>query len=348
VKTSEDMGRRVDVYFTDLLQEMRAVPGVQAIATTTTMPFGSGTGSNTVEPEGYVAKEEELLDAERHFVSGNYFDVLKITPVAGRTFTDADDRIDAEKTIIVDENFARRFWPDRRWIDRHVTFWNTTYRVVGVVPHVVEHDVRGEKDEIRFYVPGRQALSSDGDLLIHTRGDPAAMMAVVRDRLWKIDPDISITSMMPMRERIAGSVADYRYRMRLMVAFAALAALFSVLGVYGVTSRSVAHRRQELGIRLALGARRGAVLSHVQNGGQRLAVIGGLAGLGASFYLSRLMQSMLWGVPATDGATFVGIGVAVLVMCIIGTLQPAVRAARLDPMVALRDEPSGRSQAGRR
>ena len=339
VKNSNDMGLKVDAYFTALLQELRGVPGIEAVATTTSMPFSSRSGSGPVEPEGYVAAPDEIIDAEWHFISGNYFSVLEIAALEGRTFVDADNRLDGEKTMVVDENFARRFWPDRRWLDRHVTMWGTTYRVIGVVPHVVQRDVRGEKNDVRFYIPGRQAVSSDGDLLIRTQGDPSALMAAVRNRLWQYDPDIAITSMMPMRERIAGTVADYRYRMRLMVAFAGLAAMFSVLGVYGITNRSVAHRTQELGIRLALGARRTTVLSHVLGGGVRLALFGGVAGLALSFYLVRLVQSMLWGVPATDVTTFVAIGVAVVVMCVIGTLQPALRASRLDPMVALRNTP---------
>jgi putative ABC transport system permease protein len=336
VRNSDDMAKRVDVYFAGLMDQVRALPGVSAVATTSSLPFTTSSGSNTVEPEGYTPSTGELLDAQRHFVSGNYFDVMQIRPIAGRTFTTAEDRPDADKVIVVDEHFAKRFWPDGRGVDRHVSFWDNTYRVVGVVPDVIEHDVRGEKDEIRFYVPGRQVVGGDGDLLIRTAGDPSLLISQVRSRLWEFDPDISITSIMPMRERITGTLAEYRYRMRLMLAFACLAALFSVLGVYGITNRSVARRTQELGIRLALGARPRTVLSHVLSGGVRLAIIGGAVGLAVSFYAARLLQSMLWGVPAADPVTFGGIAVGVVLLCILATLAPARRASKLDPMMALR------------
>jgi hypothetical protein len=289
-----------------------------------------------VEPEGYQPAEGELIDTARRFVTGNYFDVLRIRPMRGRAFEMADENPGAEPVMVVTDAFARHFWPEGRWLDRRVGFREVSYRVVGVIADTREHDLRGDRDRYKFYVPARRPGDIGDNLLIRTALPAQQLLPMVRERIWAVDPGIVIEDAMPMRDRIARSLAGDRYRMRLMTAYSVAAALFALLGIYGVMTRAVARRRQELGLRLALGAQPGRVFSIVLGGAVRMGVLGVACGIGLALLATRVMESLIWGVPRLDPLTNAAAGGLLLGLTLLAALVPAYRAARVEPMRAIR------------
>jgi predicted permease len=330
-ESDAEFSARLNAYTAGLRRSIESVAGVEEVALTSNMPYSGDRAISAIQVEGY----EPAAGAPR-FVSGNYFATMQIPALQGRLLTPQDDRADAEPVMVVTDRFARHFWGDGDWLNHSVSFWETTYRVVGVIADTREHDLRGDEDRHKYYVAAASASNSADNLIIRTGAEPEALMPALRDRIWTMDPTLVLTDMRIMRERISGSIASYRYRMRLMVGFSGIAALFCLLGIYGVMSRSVARRRQELGIRVALGAERGRILSLVLGDGLRIGVLGTSLGLFAAYAATRMLETMLWGVPATDPVTFAVIAGLLLVLAVAASLLPARRAAAVEPMATLR------------
>lgn len=334
--SSELAGTQMRAYLARLLEEVRTTPGVESVALSSDMPYSGDRGTNPVEPEGYEPAPGEVIDAARRFVSGNYFEVMRIPALEGRLISSADDRPDAERVMVVSDRFAKRFWPDGRWLNRRVVFWNETYRVIGVIADTREHDLRGDTDALKFYVPDRGERNLGDNLLIRASIPAGTMVPALRARIWSVDRSIVIADAMPMRERIAGTLAEDRYRTRLMVAFSAMAALFSLLGVYGVMNRAVARRRREIGMRVALGAQRGRILSLVLGEAGRIGALGALLGVAGALLATRVMENLVWGVPRLDPVTYAGAAVVLLALTLAAALAPAHRAAGVEPIRAIR------------
>jgi putative ABC transport system permease protein len=278
-----------------------------------------------------------VLDAGRRFVSGSYFDVMRVVPLQGRVLGPADARPGAERVMVVTDRFARRFWPGGRWVGRTVGFWRDRYRVVGVVADTREHDLRGDEDRFKFYVPARSLAEVGDNLLLRTTAPAARLVPMLRQRVWAVDPAIVIEDAMPMRDRIARSLAEDRYRTRLMTAFSLAAALFSLLGIYGVMSRAVARRRHELGLRAALGAPRERILALVLRDAARIGALGALLGVALALATSRALERMIWGVPRLDPLTYVAAAAVLLALSLAAALVPARRAAGVDVTRIIRD-----------
>jgi predicted permease len=323
-------------YVARLAEAVRGIPGVTGVAMTSDMPYSPDRGTNTVQPEGYVPAPGEVTDAGRRFVSGSYFAVMGIAAAQGRVLGPADDRADAERVMVVTDAFARHFWPDGRWVGRTVGFWDDTYRVVGVIAETREHDLRGDDDKFKFYVSGRGWGDAGSNLLLRTRVPAAQLVPVLRERIWAMDRSVVIEDAMPMTERIGRSLAEDRYRTRLMVAFSVAAAVFALLGVYGVMSRAVVRRRHELGVRSALGAQRRALLSLVLGDAARIGALGAASGIVVALAASRALERLLWGVPRLDPLTYVGAAAALLALSLAASLVPARRAGNVDPVTTLR------------
>ncbi|HEU4631464.1 MAG TPA: ADOP family duplicated permease [Gemmatimonadaceae bacterium] len=324
-------------YVRELTEGVRTIPGVSDVALSSDMPYSGDRGTNPVEPEGYQPAPGEVVDAARRFVTGNYFDVMRIRPVQGRLLTAADARPDAERVMVVTDAFARHFWPDGRWLDRQVGFWGDTYRVVGVIADTREHDLRGDDDRYKFYVPALDPATAADNLLIRTRLSAAQLVPALRERVWRIDRSIVVEDALPMPERIARSLADDRYRMRLMTAFSLAAALFSLLGIYGVTSRAVVRRRRELGLRVALGAPRGRILGLVLGEAARVGTVGVLLGVALALVATRVLAGLVWGVPRLDPLTYGAAALLLLALTLAAALGPARRAAGVEPMRVIRN-----------
>jgi putative ABC transport system permease protein len=330
---------RFDQYHAELETALRRVPGVAAVGITSSLPYSGDRAGNGIEPEGYVPSPGEVVVASRYTVSANYMDLMRMRIVEGRGFTAADDRADAAKVTIVTENLARRFWPGESPLGRDITFWGGTFTIVGVVADVRDRSL-SEGDDVRYYMPRRQLPGQGGSFVLRAAAsiDPLSLASDLRRAVWSVDPAVPVTSVMLLTERIADSLSEQRYRARLMGVFGVLAVLLSTLGIYGVTGSAVASRTREIGVRSALGQPRGGALALVLRQGVMLALAGVAAGLLAGVAAARVLASFLYDTRTADPLTLALVALALTVLAGLASLAPSLRAARIEPIVALRSE----------
>ncbi|MGH7556112.1 MAG: ABC transporter permease, partial [Longimicrobiales bacterium] len=331
-------GARFDQYFDAMTRALSAIPGVQAVGLTSAPPFSGGRGNNDIELEGYTPAPGEIVLGERYTVSANYMDVMRMRIVEGRAFTAADDRPAAAKVTVVTEHLAQQYFPGRSAVGRWLRFWGGTYTIVGVVADVRDRSLEG--DELaRYYMTRLERGGQGGHFVLRvSTPDPASLADDVRASLLAHDPDVAITAIAPLTQRIHDSLIEQRFRMRLMLFFATLAGGFAVLGIYRVTSRTVASRTREIGIRVALGARRSSVMAVVIRQGVRLATLGVLIGLLAAVAVGRIAASFFYGTEGLDPLTLVLMGALLTALAGLASFAPSLRAASIDPVVALRSD----------
>jgi putative ABC transport system permease protein len=324
----------IAAFYDRVADELATLPGVTGVALTSNLPLSPDRSNNDVQLEGY----DEAVIAERRFVSAEYFDVMSIPIVEGRTFNRDEDRAGVPGAVIISEGLARRAYPDGSAIGRRLRYWGERETIiVGVAADIHDEDVQNQTS-YAFYVPRRQAGQASGTFVMRTSVDPASLNGAVRQRVRGVHDAIAIIAVQPLSELVADQIANERYRARLVSVFGLLAALFSVMGVYGVTSRGVAARTRELGIRMALGARPASVLGLVVRQALRMGAIGAAAGIVISLIATRSLEAYLWGVARTDLLTLMAIAVTLGAASVVAALVPARRAARVDPQTALRTE----------
>ncbi len=344
---------KVVTFFHDFLDRVRGIPGVTKAGAVSLLPVQPGVNSsgstfveNTRAHGLQVFMGYRYIEADRRFTPPYYFSTLQIPLVSGRYFTAADNE-SAPLVAVVDDTFARRFWPGEDPIGQHIANsipdsnppapqWRT---VVGVVGHVSNKTLDTQGRE-QAYFPQSQANFAvrSMSLVVRTPLSPAAIAGAVRGQLSAMDPSLPLYEIKTMDEQVQDSVSQRRFNMALLVAFGLLALLLAAIGTYGVLSYSVGQRTAEIGIRLALGAHRADILKMVVGDGLRLAAIGLCVGIVAALVLTRFMSALLYGVGAIDPATFAGAAVVLTAMALLAAYLPARRATRIDPMVALRDE----------
>jgi putative ABC transport system permease protein len=293
----------------------------------------------TVEGQG---EQEQAANPYSNYeaISPNYFRTMSIPFIKGRDFND-QDRGDEEKSVIVSESMARRYWPDQEPLGKRIKFGKPDSKspwleVVGVVK-----DGRyREWDATRFdiYAPYLQKAQYRTDFVIKTRIDPNSLAASIRQEVYAMDKDQAVTAMITMEELVSGALARPRFNMLLLGIFAALALLLAAVGVYGVMAYSVSQRTNEIGIRVALGAQEKEIMKLVVGQGIILALTGVAIGLLSSLALTRVMASLLFGVSATDPLTFLSISLVLAGVAFLACYIPARRALKVDPVVALRHE----------
>lgn len=318
------------------LEEVRAaveaIPGVTAASFTTQIPLSGSRGNNDIRTPGYSGDQ---VVAARRFVSANFMETAGIEVVEGRGFLPSDDRPDAPATMIISQGVADIMFPDVSPIGRTMTYWGIDTEIVGVVENISD-EVVDTPVELAYYVPRGSGGDAGSDLLIRTSDDPAAVIPEVRRRIQALSSDIAITSLAPLSELMEGQVAERLYRARLVVVFSAMAAIFALMGIYGVTARSVAARTRELGIRRALGAPQGDVMRLVLKQALRLGAWGTAAGILGALAAGRVIEQFLWGVESTDPFTLVGTALLLGTASVLAALVPGRRASRIDPIEALR------------
>lgn len=277
---------------------------------------------------------------DRRVITDSYFGTLGIPLRFGRVFV-AGDRADAaERVVIVNEAVARRFWPGSSAIDRRLRLMlrngpGPWLRVVGVVGDVRHHGL-DQPAQPEVYVPYAQAPVDSMVFVAQAQGDPLHVAEPVRRALQGLDP------LLPVRQEtpaglLDASIAEPRLRALLFNGFGLAALLLSALGIYGVVAYAVERRTREIGVRVALGARRADILGLVIRQGMRTVIGGAAAGLAAAALATRALRGLLFGVPALDPLTFAGVTGVLLLVAVSAILIPALRAMRLDPTVALRD-----------
>ncbi|MGH7552271.1 MAG: FtsX-like permease family protein, partial [Longimicrobiales bacterium] len=324
----------VDAFIGAIVNEIRAIPGVRGVALTSNLPLSPDRSNNDVQPEGY---EGDPIIAERRFVSHDYFSVMGIRIVEGRTLEPDDDRPGAPGRVVISEGLARAGYPNGSPIGRGFRYWGRDNIVVGVAADIRDEDMQGATP-LSFYAPRRQAGQLGATYVIRTEGDPRSYVPTIRQRVRALNDAIAIISPRPMSDLIGDQIAAQRYRARLILVFAALAGLFAVMGIYGVTARAVAARTRELGIRMALGAAQKGILGLVLRHAVRHALIGGGIGILASLVVTRSIEAYLWGVERTDPLTLALVGALLAAASVLAAMSPGLRAARIEPMVALRSE----------
>ena len=333
-ESAEDGSASRDVH-ADIARELETLPGVASVALTTVPPLTGYRGNNSLAIEGYLG--EDPIIAERRLVSAGFFETAGIRLVEGRGFSDRDDRIDSPGTMVVSESLARLAWPDEPALGKRVTYWgDRETRVVGVAVDQRDEELR-ETTPLAFYVPRIQAGQSRGSFLV--RGaDPASLLPAIRNRVREIEPSAVVVGLEPMENLVREELAGELFRARLAFLLAGLATLFSILGIFGVTARAVAARTREFGVRKALGATDGLVMGQVLRGAVALGGVGALLGLGLALAVTRLVESMLWGVEPTDATTLVTVAAVLAGGCVVAALLPGARVRRLNPVEALRAE----------
>jgi len=325
--------------FKPVLEAVQAQPGVEKASLSAALPGASGGWQTDIEVEGYErSKDEVLLQVDWSIVTPDYFETMKIPILRGRTFTRDEDE-QGKPVVLVDENLARRFWPNEDALGKRIAYDSPTWHeVIGVVPEVRNFGSEA-RPLIRIYTP--MGRFPQRIMILSVRAgnvDAEALTASVMRTVNEVDKDLPITEVATLDDVLAREASTRRFNTLLFSAFAVLALVLAVTGVYGVLSYSVSQRTHEVGIRMALGAGRSDVLRLFIGQGMRLVLLGLVIGLGGAFALTRLMSSLLFGVSTTDVATFVVVAVGLTLVGIFACYLPARRATRVDPLIALRYE----------
>ena len=335
---------RRSAFYTDLIQRVQSLAGVRSAAVTTNLPLYRQGNSIAIRIEGRPEPTpgQELIVVTR-IISPGYFDTMSIPLLSGRNFTDQDSETARNGSVVISETMARRFWPNEDPVGKRIAAGRVTsdedwIQVIGIVKDVRQFELTAEPRP-QMYMSYRQAgFFEPRDLVVKTDVDPASMAGTVRKTVWEIDKDQPVSNIQTMDQIFADSIARQRFSMLLLAIFAAVALVLAGVGIYGVMSYSVAQRTHEIGIRMALGAQTGAVLKLAVGYGMKLVIAGIAIGLIAAFALTRLMSTLLFGVTATDPATFTLISLLLVAVAAIASYVPARRATKVDPIIALRYE----------
>ena len=325
-------------FFERLLGRIRRLPGVSAAGGITRLPLDTGWGSVPIVVEGGVADGGDPPVVGVRQVTSGYFETLGIGLRAGRGLRTSDDGT-SHLVVVVNRTLADRFWPDGRAVGRRLRIgpegeWR---EVVGVVADVAYDSLAaGAIPEV--FVPHTQIPSDWFQVVVRGEGDPLDLAPEIRRSVRELDPDLPVADVRRLAGQVADSVAGPRFQAFLLSSFAAIALVLAAIGVFGLTSYTVASRTREIGIRMALGARPGTVLTWVLGRSVRLAAIGGALGLVAGALVARSLASRLFGVGALDLPSFLGAALFLGGVCLLASYLPARRAARNDPTDALRSE----------
>jgi predicted permease len=323
-----------NAHYRKIQAQVAAIPGVRTADFVGALPFTSAVGWGQIKVEGFVPQPGQELQVDIRGAGPEYFRAMEIPLVSGQYFTMQDVSASSTRSAIVDEAFAKRFWPRENPIGKQVWFDpKQKLSIVGVVGTVKQYglDVEGR---IVVYVP----TGGDSYLVARTAGDPAAVASAMVRAIRDIDPSIATYDIRTMEGRMYDSMARQRFSAIMLGAFAAFALILAAVGVYGVISYLVTQGAHDIGVRIALGAQRGDILGLVVRQGMTLAAAGIGLGLVGALALTRLMSSLLFGVSATDIPTFVGVPLTLAAVALAASYVPALRATAVDPMRALRDE----------
>jgi putative ABC transport system permease protein len=330
-------------FFDQLVERVKASPDVQSVATRSYVPVGPNEDYAYLSfmVEGQAPDPASRPIAYYNAVSPDLFHTMEIPVLKGRPF-DSHDVMKAQHVIIINETLARRYFPGTDPIGKRMTLndenpkeedWAT---IVGVVQDTRQRELSGEP-AAEMYLPFAQSPHRSMALMIRTTS-PESVVNVVRRDVQSLDPNLPIYGIQTMKNVMSESIAAARFRTLLLAVFAALAFVLAIAGIYGVMSYAVTQRTQEIGIRMALGARSLDVLKLIIRNGMLLAAIGATIGLAGAFALTRLMTSLLFGVSPTDVFTFSLVTTVLLLVALSACYIPARRAAKVDPLVALRYE----------
>ncbi len=321
-------------YFRPFGDALAALPGVTMRGAVTSLPFTSSVGWGSINVEGWTPAPGQELQVDQRAVTLGYFQTMKIPLIEGRFFEELDAQTNAERVAIIDEKFARRFWPNGDAIGKHL--WNDPKqraRIVGVVGSVKQYGLDIES-RIVVYGPTINAMWH----VARVTGDPEAVGAMIVRKIRELDPTITVVDVQTMTDRMSASMARQRFATLMLGSFAAFALLLAVVGIYGVMSHLVTQGAHDIGVRMALGAGRRSILMMVLRQGLVLTIGGVVIGLAGAYGVTRVMANLLFGVSPTDLMTFATVPIVLTATAMLAIYIPALRATRVDPVVALREE----------
>ncbi len=324
--------------------EIAALPGVSGVGGTSVLPFGGSWSTGSFRVEGYQAPENTPGPwGDIRIVTPGFLPTLDVQLLRGRHFTEQDGP-GSRPVTIVDEELVRRYWPNDDPIGKRITRGDPAdpstqwIEVVGVVRHTLHEGLDGDR-RVQVYFPLRQfGIPFLAYAVRAGAGDPLAQVRSVRTALKSVDPDLPLSNVNTMAQLVDDSTGSRRFSMVLLAVFSGLAAALAAIGLYGVMSFIVTQRARELGVRLALGAKSVDVLGLVLRQGMWLVALGVALGLAAALILTRVLQTMLFNLSATDPLTFLVISLLLVGVTLLATWLPARRATRVDPSVVLREE----------
>ena len=334
----------IDFYST-LRHQLMELPGVRSVGATRLLPLTGTIGDWSITLEGRVRAPGENPNGDWQVVTPGYFESMGVKLVRGRFIADAD-RADVPLVAVINETMARRYWPGEDAIGKrfHINSndqpWIT---IVGIIGQI-RHNAVTETPRAEMYVPHAQWQAAGAGtprsmaFVIRTTGDPLAVLGYVRQTVRSLDPNLPLSDIRTLERVADDSFSQARFTTLLLGLFAGLALTLAAIGIYGVISLLVTRRRQEIGIRIALGARPASILGMVLRRGLVLAVVGVVVGVGSSLLLTRVLTSFLYGVSRFDAATFAGVPILLAAVALLACLIPASRAATVNPVVALREE----------
>jgi len=343
--------RNIRAFTGQVEQGLASLPGTQSVAVTFARPLqrvGMRTSFDVVGRP--PAPNDKRMTTDLRPASASFFSTLGIHAVRGRVFSKAEENFGPPPVVVVTETFAKKYFPNENPIGQHIVLGiahdtseapksevDAKGEIVGIVNDIRQRGLDRDPPPA-VYVGWGTLPQNDVTFLVRSRADAQTVAAGTRERVHATDPEVPIYNLNTMTEIVSQSVAQPRFYMVLLTAFAALALLLAALGIYGVISYSVSQRTRELGIRIALGATQDRVVRLVLGQGMALTTVGVAAGLVGAFWLVRLLASMLFNVTATDAPTFIGVSVVLLGVAAAASYLPARRAARVDPVTAMRSE----------
>jgi predicted permease len=343
-RVQDQRSERLNAFVGEMLNRVRALPGVEAVAATDGVPF-QGASNLPIAIDGQPSvplSEQPIVIAKT--VSTGHLQAMGMRLVAGRDFSE-DDRDGRELTVLVSEAMARQFWPDKNPIGQRIRFGliaGDPRRIVGVVNDVKLRGLSVKEPVAAAYLPLPQVLGSAPfgfiTMIVRTATNPEALAPAVIRTVHGLNPDLPVRDVLTMSDLVDQSLGQQRFAMVLISTFAGLAVLLAAVGIYSVLSFSVGQRIPEIGIRRALGASAATVVRNVVGEGLAPAFVGVAVGLIAALALGRVMTTLLFGVGPRDAATFAIVALGVMGIAFVATLVPAYRATRIDPLKALRAE----------
>ncbi len=329
-------------FYTELQQRLERVPGVEAVGLTNLLPLSLDAERRGLRIEGYTPGPGEDLEVHSSFVSPGYFRAMRARLTLGREF-EAQDTPEAPGVVIVNEAFVRRYWPGRSGIGERIVTWDARRQadrpleVVGVARDG-KYGSLGEDPKPFVFYPQSQLYRSEQSVVVRAQGDPRALAPTLRREVKALDAALPVYDVKTLTEHLGTALFPARAAATLVGLSGSLALLLAAIGLYGVLSYAVSLRTREIGVRVALGAQRRDVASLVVGRGLGLAAAGAGLGLAAAFGVTRFLSFLLYGVSATDPATFAGVPLVLLGVAGLAAWEPARRALRIDTAVSLRDE----------
>jgi putative ABC transport system permease protein len=330
-------GGRGKAFREHAFQTLRALPGVTAVSTASRLPLAPDINLDGVLVKGHHATDNDATPTDVVSVGADYFRVVGVPIVDGRAFTE-DDIANDRKVAIVNQTMARLYWPRSSAVGQLIYVDGYDAPPLEIVGVARDHKVRSVGEAPRSYLHRPGAPSSEIGLIVRTTTPASAALPMLRDALWQLEPDIVFTEDAPASQIADTTLAPTTIGATVLGAFGALALVLAAVGVYGVIAYSVSRRTREVGIRMALGAERRQVLSMVMRQGARLAAAGIAVGVLAAAGAGRVLESLLYGVSTIDPAAYAMACLTLLAVAGLANLIPAIAAARIDPMRALRRE----------